>query len=73
MSNFVKDKTDSNAKYYEETIIRMPNFPIDNIFVVFGVTVFQQTIGIPMGTNCAPLFLSVPVFLCSRIRSEVIV
>ena len=52
---FVKDKTDSNTKYNEEAIIRMLNFLIDNIFVVFGGTVFQQTIGIPMGTNCAPL------------------
>ena len=28
---------------------------IDNIFVLFGGCVFQQTVGIPMGTNCAPL------------------
>ena len=33
----------------------MQNFLIYNIFVVFGGTVFQQTIGIPMGTNYAPL------------------
>jgi hypothetical protein len=26
-----------------------------NIFVSFGGTLFQQVIGIPMGTNCAPL------------------
>ena len=30
-------------------------FLIDNIFVIFGGRVFQQTIGIPMGTNSAPL------------------
>ena len=28
---------------------------IDNMFVVFVGHAFQQTIGIPMGTNCAPL------------------
>ena len=33
----------------------MIDFLIDNIFVVFVGQVFQQTIGIPMGTNCAPL------------------
>ena len=33
----------------------MMEFLIDNIFVQFGGRVFQQTIGIPMGTNCAPL------------------
>ena len=33
----------------------MLDFLIDNIFVQCGGLVFQQTIGIPMGTNCAPL------------------
>ena len=33
----------------------MLEYPIDNIFVEFGGRIFQQTIGIPMGTNCAPL------------------
>ena len=33
----------------------MLNLLIDNIFVEFGGQVFQQTIGIHMGTNCAPL------------------
>ena len=30
-------------------------FLIDNIFVRFGDSVYRQVIGIPMGTNCAPL------------------
>ena len=33
----------------------MLEFLVDNIFVEFGGQIFQQTIGIPMGTNCAPL------------------
>jgi hypothetical protein len=33
----------------------MFEFLIDNIFVFFGGRVFQQTVGIPMSTNCAPL------------------
>jgi hypothetical protein len=33
----------------------MVEFLIDNIFVLFGGLVFQQTVGIHMGTNCAPL------------------
>ena len=33
----------------------MLEFLIDNIFVFFGGRVFQQTVGIPMGTNCTPL------------------
>jgi hypothetical protein len=27
---------------------------MDNIFVMLGGRVFQQTVGIPMGTNCVP-------------------
>ena len=33
----------------------MFEFLIDNKFVIFGGRVFQQTVGIPTGTNCAPL------------------
>jgi hypothetical protein len=33
----------------------MLGFLVDNIYVVFGDQVFQKSVGIPMGTNCAPL------------------
>jgi hypothetical protein len=33
----------------------MLEFLIDNIFVSFGGILFQQVVGIPMGTNCAHL------------------
>ena len=52
---FVKEHTDAKHIYTEEDIISMLNFLIDNIFVEFGGIIFQQIIGIPMGTNCAPL------------------
>jgi hypothetical protein len=41
----------------------MLEFLIDNIFVSFGGALFQQVVGIPMGTNCAPLLAD--LFLCS--------
>jgi hypothetical protein len=41
--------------FSETDIISMLEFLIDNIFVIFGGCVFQQTVGIPIGTNCAPL------------------
>ena len=56
---FVKEHSDSDKKYTEDDIIRMLEFLIDNIFVVFGGTIFQQRIGIPMGTNCAPLLADI--------------
>ena len=36
-------------------MISMLEFLIDNIFVSFGGILFQQVVGIPMGTNCTPL------------------
>ena len=41
--------------YSEEQVISMLEFLIDNVFVSFGGTLFQQVFGIPMGTNCSPL------------------
>ena len=40
----------------------MVNFFIDNIYVEFGGQVIQQTIGIPMGTNCAPLLADLFIY-----------
>ena len=51
---FVKEHSDSKNKYTEEGIIKMLEFLVEKIFVVFAGKVFQQIIGIPMGTNCAP-------------------
>ena len=48
----------------------MLEFLVDNIFMVFaGKKIFQQTVGIPMGTNCAPLLAD--IFLYSY-EAEVI-
>ena len=33
----------------------MIEFLVDNIYARFGGQLFRQTVGIPMGTNCAPL------------------
>ena len=41
--------------YTADNICKMVNFLIDNIFVQFGGRLFHQVIGIPVGTNCAPL------------------
>ena len=56
---FVREHSNLKSKYTEEDIIRMLEFLVDNIFVVFAGKVFQQIIGIPMGTNCAPLLADI--------------
>jgi hypothetical protein len=58
--------------YSEEQVISILEFLIDNIFVSFGGTLFQQVVGIPMDTNCAPLladlFLS-SIYLYAKLKA----
>ena len=51
----MKGHSDSKNKYTEKDIDKMLEFLVDKMFMVFAGKVFQQIIGIPMGTNCAPL------------------
>ena len=61
--------------YTADNICQMIEFLIDNISVQFGGCLFRQVIGIPMGTNCAPLLADLflysneSAFLDSMIRS----
>ena len=52
---FVRDHSDASQKYSDADVIKMLEYLNENIFVEFGGRIFQQTIDIPMGTNCAPL------------------
>ena len=52
---FVLDHSDAPQKHSDAYVIKMLEYLVDNMFVEFGGRIFQQTIGIPMGTNCAPL------------------
>jgi hypothetical protein len=55
-STYVSNKIQKGKTcYFEEQVISMLEFLIDNIFVSFGGRLFQQVVGILMGTNCAPL------------------
>ena len=38
------------------------NFLLDNIYVRYGDSLYRQVIGIPMGTNCAPLIADLFLF-----------
>jgi hypothetical protein len=54
--------TDSPYKYSEADIKGMLGFLVDNVYEVVGDQVFQQSIVIPMGTNCAPLLADVMLY-----------
>ena len=54
-SYFTRDPLNGDNKYTANDICKMIEFLVDNIYVRFGGQLFRQMIGIPMGTNCAPL------------------
>ena len=38
-------------------------FLLNNIFIRFGTKLYREVVGIPMGTNCAPLVAKLFLFL----------
>ena len=50
--------SEANSKFLTlnaKELCTLLNYLIDNIYVKFGSSLFRQSIGIPMGTDCAPL------------------
>ena len=41
-------------------------FLLDNIYIRFGSRLYRQIVGIPMGTNCAPLVADLFLFCYER-------
>ena len=39
---------------------------LDNIFITFGTKLYRQIVGIPIGTNCAPLIADLFSFCYER-------
>ena len=54
------DKFDTNITVSQllDTVLRI----VDNVYISVGNKVFRQCIGIPMGTNCAPLLANLYAF-----------
>ena len=42
------------------------SFLLDNVYIRFGTKLYRQIVGIPMGTNCAPLVADLFLFCCER-------
>jgi hypothetical protein len=56
----------SANNYSKDEIKKMLEFLIDNIFVIIGDQVFQQSVGIPIDINCAPLLTNLLIFIYMR-------
>ena len=51
---------------HSEIIIYGLTFLLDNINISFGSKLYRQIVGIPMGTNCAPLVADLFLFCYER-------
>ncbi len=62
--------TDASQSKYTllscEDVCTSLEFLLDNIFVKFGNHIYRQNVGIPMGTNCAPLVADLFLFCYER-------
>ena len=70
-SYFTSDPLNGDNKYTANDICKMVEFLVDNIYVRFGGQLFQQMVGIPMGTNCAPLLADLLLLLLLFLRKWV--
>ena len=52
----ILSKVRSRYSLTEEKLMELVEYLIDNVFVSVGNRVYKQCVGIPMGTDCAPLF-----------------
>ena len=52
---FTSDVYTNYNLWFCQKVCEALDYLLDNIFIRFGTKVYRQTIGIPMGTNCAPL------------------
>lgn len=68
-ASVLKIHSDSSKTFCETDIVKMLAILIDNIFFTFDGRVYNQTIAIPIGTNCTPLIADVIVFSRGRLHT----
>ena len=49
-----------------QTVCDALSFRFDYIYIMFDTKLYRQIVGIPMGTNCAPLVADLFLFCCER-------
>ena len=62
--------TSEDTKRYNfwscQTVFEASIYLLDNIYIRFGTKLYRQIVGIPMGTNCAPLVADLFLFCYER-------
>ena len=62
IQHFLLRKTLKNHASSCQNVCDALTFLLDNIFIRFGTKLYRQVVGIPMGTNCAPLVADISLF-----------
>jgi hypothetical protein len=63
---FTNEKFDHYTMWTCTEVCAALSFLLDNIYVCFNNTVYRQVVGIPMGTNCAPLVADLFLYCYER-------
>ena len=63
---FTSEKHKRNKLWSCQKMCDVLSYLLDNIFIRLGSKLYQQIVGIPMGTNCAPLVADLFLFFYER-------
>ena len=63
---FTSEKNRNYTLWSYQKVCEVLTFLLDNIYIRFGTRLFRQIVGIPMGTNCAPLVADLFLFCYER-------
>ena len=63
---FTSDVYNNNNLWSCQKVCEALVYLLDNIFIRFGTKLYRQTIGIPMGTNCASIVADLFLFCYER-------
>ena len=63
---FTSEKPEKYHAWSCQNVWYALTFLLDNIFIRFGTKLYRQVVGIPMGTNCAPLVADLILFCYER-------
>ena len=63
---FTSDAVRNYNLWSSQKVCEALTFLLDNIYIRFGSKLYRQIVGIPMGTNCAPLIADLFLFCYER-------
>ena len=63
---FTSEKPKQYHAWLCQNVCDALTFLLDNIFIRFGTKLYRQVVGIPLGTNCAPLVVDLFLFCYER-------